>query len=243
MRMLAFVRRNVKEILRDPLTMFFGLGFPLVLLGLLSLIARHAPVGIFRIDSLAPGIAAFGYSFLALFSALLIAKDRSSALMMRLLTSPLCARDFILGYTLPLVPMAVLQSGICLLAALPMGLKAGWSILTCIAVLLPAAILYIAIGLICGCLLNDKQVGGVCGALLTNLTAWLSGIWFDLELLGGTFAGIARLLPFANAVEAARMALAGDFAGMMLPLMITAGYALVLSLLAVGIFARRMRRT
>ena len=241
MRMLAFARRNTKEILRDPLTLFFGLGFPLILLALLSLIARHAPVDMFRIESLAPGIAAFGYSFLALFSALLIAKDRSSALMMRLLTSPLRAGDFILGYALPLVPMAVLQSVICLLAALPAGLQASWNMLFCIAVLLPAAIIYIAVGLICGSLLNDKQVGGVCGALLTNVTAWLSGIWFDVALLGDTFAGIAKLLPFANAVDAARMALAGDFAGMLGPLALVTAYAVVLSLLAVGIFARRMR--
>ena len=242
MRMLAFARRNTKEILRDPLTLFFGLGFPLILLGLLSLIARHAPVEMFRIDSLAPGIAAFGYSFLALFSALLIAKDRSSALMMRLLTSPLRAGDYILGYTLPLIPMAALQSVACLLAALPLGLKLSWNLLLCIAALLPAALIYIALGLICGSLLNDKQVGGVCGALLTNLTAWLSGIWFDIELLGGAFAKIARLLPFANAVDAARMALAGDRAGMVAPLLVVAGYAVLFSLLAVGIFARRMRR-
>ena len=242
MRMLAFARRNAKEILRDPLTLFFGLVFPLILLGLLSLIARHAPVDMFRIDSLAPGIAAFGYSFLALFSALLIAKDRSSSLMMRLLTSPLRARDYIPGYALPLIPMAVLQSGVCLLAALPLGLKAGWNLLLCIAVLLPAALIYIALGLICGSLLNDKQVGGVCGALLTNLTAWLSGIWFDIELLGGGFSKIARMLPFANAVDAARMALAGDMAGMAAPLLMVIAYAAVLSLLAVGIFARRMRR-
>ena len=242
MRMTAFARRNVKEILRDPLTLFFGVAFPLILLGLLSLIARHAPVELFSIASLAPGIAAFGYSFIALFSAQLVSKDRSGALMMRLLTSPLRPGDFILGYTLPLIPMAALQSGVCFLFALPMGLKAGWNLLLCIAVLLPAAVIYIAIGLICGSLLTDRQVGGICGALLTNLTAWLSGIWFDLELLGGSFARIARVLPFANAVDAARLALAGDTAAMLQPLAIVCAYALALSVLAVPIFARRMRR-
>lgn len=241
MKMLAFARRNAKEILRDPLTLFFGLGFPLILLGLLSIIARHAPVGLFRLDSLAPGIAAFGYSFLALFSALLIAKDRSSALMMRLLTSPLQPRDFILGYVLPLLPMAAVQSAACLLAALALGLRPTWNLMLCIAALLPAAVLYIALGLICGSLLNDKQVGGVCGALLTNLTAWLSGIWFELDLLGAGVAGLARLLPFANVVEAARLALAGDLSGLLQPLLIVTAYAAVLALLAVGIFARRMR--
>jgi len=240
--MAAFARRNAKEILRDPLTLFFGLAFPLILLALLSLIARHAPVGAFQIDRLAPGVAAFGYSFLALFSALLVAKDRNSALMMRLLTSPLRSEDFILGYALPLLPMAALQSGICFLAAMLMGLKPDWNLLLCIAVLVPAAVIYIALGLICGSLLTDKQVGGVCGALLTNLTAWLSGVWFELELLGSTFASIARALPFANAVEAARLALVGNAAEMGKPLLIVGAYAALLSVLAAWIFSRRMRR-
>lgn len=242
MKMLAFAKRNAREILRDPLTLFFGLVFPLILLAMLWAIGRHAPVEGFRVGQLAPGVAAFGYSFLALFSALLAAKDRSSALMMRLLTSPMRAADFILGYALPLLPMAVVQSGVCLLAALPLGLEAGWKILLSIAALLPAALLYIALGLICGSLLNDRQVGGVCGALLTNLTAWLSGTWFELDLLGSGFAAFARALPFANAVDAARYALAGDAAAMLKPLLIVCGYAVLLSVLAAAVFARRVRR-
>ena len=240
MRMLAFARRNCKEILRDPLTLFFGVGFPLILLALLSLIARNAPVEIFRLEQLAPGVAAFGYSFLSLFSALLVSKDRGSALMMRLMTSPLTARDFILGYTLPLLPMAAAQSALCFAFALALGLKPGWNLLLTIAMLLPAAVVYIALGLIFGSLLNDRQVGGVCGALLTNLTAWLSGVWFDLELVGAGFAKAARILPFANIVDAARAALAGELGAV--PITIVIAYAAALSALAVWIFARQMRR-
>jgi len=240
-RMMAFARRNAKEILRDPLTLFFGIGFPVVLLALLSLIARNAPVDLFRIENLSPGAAAFGYSFISLFSAMLISKDRSCALMMRLRSSPLTSRDFILGYAAPLIPMALVQSGICFLCAILLGLKISLNILLCMLVLLPAAVLYIAMGLICGSLLSDKQVGGVCGALLTNLTAWLSGIWFDLELVGAGFAKAARLLPFANIVDAARAALGGEI--LLKPLALVCVYAVILSLLALRIFAARMRRT
>lgn len=240
MKLLAFARRNTKEILRDPLTLFFGIGFPLVLLALLSLIARNAPVEVFRIERLAPGVAAFGYSFLSLFSALLLSKDRGSALMMRLRTSPLTARDFILGYALPLLPMAAAQSALCFIFALVLGLKFSVNLLLSLLVLLPAAVVYIALGLIFGSILTDKQVGGVCGALLTNLTAWLSGVWFDPELVGAGFARAARILPFANIVDAARAALLGQIA--LRPLLIVCAYAAVLSALAVGIFAGRMRR-
>ena len=241
MRMIAFARRNAREILRDPLSLGFGLGFPMILLALMTLIQRNVPVEIFEMESLLPGICAFGESFFALFSAQLISKDRSSALMMRLKNSPLRARDFILGYALPLLPMALLQGARCVIFALLLGLKPGWGLVWMLLAVLPAALVFIALGLLCGSLLTERQVGGVCGALLTNLSAWLSGAWFDLKLIGGGFEAFAYALPFANAVDAARSALAGRPAGM--PLLLTLAYALALSALASTIFARRMRRS
>ena len=156
MRMIAFARRNAREILRDPLSLGFGLGFPLILLALMTLIQRNVPVEIFQMESLLPGICAFGESFFALFSAQLISKDRSSALMMRLKTSPLRARDFILGYALPLLPMALVQAALCVAFALVLGLKPSWGILRMLASLLPGALVFIALGLICGSLLSER---------------------------------------------------------------------------------------
>ena len=241
MRMIAFARRNAREILRDPLSLGFGLGFPMILLALMTLIQRNVPVEIFEMESLLPGICAFGESFFALFSAQLISKDRSSALMMRLRNSPLRARDFILGYALPLLPMALLQAALCVAFALVLGLKPGWGIRRMLGSLLPCALVFIALGLICGSLLTERQVGGVCGALLTNLSAWLSGAWFDLKLIGGGFEAFAYALPFANAVDAARAALAGRPAGT--ALLVSCAYAALLCALAVAVFARRMRRS
>ena len=241
MRMIAFARRNAREILRDPLSLGFGLGFPLILLALMTLIQRNVPVEIFQMESLLPGICAFGESFFALFSAQLISKDRSSALMMRLKNSPLRARDFILGYALPLLPMALLQGALCVIFALLLGLEPGWGILSMLVSLLPGALVFIALGLICGSLLTERQVGGVCGALLTNLSAWLSGAWFDLKLIGGGFETFAYAMPFANAVDAARAALAGQPAGT--ALLVSCIYAAGLCALAVVVFARRTRRS
>ena len=241
MRMIAFARRNAREILRDPLSLGFGLGFPMILLALMTLIQRNVPVEIFEMESLLPGICAFGESFFALFSAQLISKDRSSALMMRLKNSPLRARDFILGYALPLLPMALLQGALCVIFALLLGLEPGWGILSMLVSLLPGALVFIALGLICGSLLTERQVGGVCGALLTNLSAWLSGAWFDLKLIGGGFEAFAYAMPFANAVDAARAALAGQPAGT--ALLVSCIYAAGLCALAVVVFARRMRRS
>ena len=240
MRLLAFASRNAKEILRDKLTLFFGIGFPVVLLLLLSAIQSNIPVTLFAIENLTPGIAVFGLSFLALFSGLLIAKDRTTALMQRLFTSPLRPSEFIFGYILPLLPMAVAQSVLCFLVALPLGLSLTARILLVLVVLLPTDLLFIALGLLCGSVLTVKQVGGICGALLTNLSAWLSGTWFDIALVGGVFETIADLLPFHHAVEAGRAALCGQLSGLFPHLWWVIGYGAVLLLLAVVVFRQQL---
>ena len=242
MRMLTFANRNTKEILRDPLTLFFGLGFPLVLILLLSAIQANIPVTLFEIQHLTPGITIFGLSFMTLFSATIIAKDRGSSLLQRLYTTPLTATDFILGYTLPILPIAVAQCVICYIAAIILGLKITIGILYAVVFIIPVSILYIALGLLCGSVFNDKQVGGICGALLTNVSAWLSGVWFDLDLVGGTFKKIAYLLPFVHAVELERAVLAENFAGIFPHIWWILGYAAVSTAAAILLFLRQMKR-
>ena len=242
MRMLTFASRNAKEILRDPLTVAFGLGFPLVLILLLSAIQANVPVPLFAIEHLTPGITVFGLSFMTLFSATLIAKDRGSSLLQRLYTTPLTPLDFILGYTLPIIPFAVAQSIVCYFVALFLGLGSTVNILFAVLFIIPISVLYIALGLLFGSILNDKQVGGICGALLTNLSAWLSGIWFDLELVGGVFQKAAYALPFLHAVEMERAILAGNFADIFPHLWWVLGYALAALAIAVLLFLRQMRK-
>ena len=241
MKMLSFASRNSKEILRDRLNLAFGIGFPIVLLLLLSLIQSNIPVELFAIEKLSPGVAVFGLSFISLFSGMVIARDRTSSFMLRLFASPMTAADFILGYTLPLLPMAAAQMAVCYAAALLLGLAFSFNILVAIAASIPAAVLFIGLGLLCGSLFSDKQVGGICGALLTNLSAWLSGTWFDLNLVGGAFKAIADMLPFSHAVNAARCALAGDYAGIMPELIWVIVYATMVMLAAVLAFTGRMR--
>ena len=242
MRMLTFANRNAKEIMRDPLTLFFGLGFPLVLILLLSAIQANIPVALFEIQHLTPGITIFGLSFMTLFSATIIAKDRSSSLLQRLYTTPLTATDFILGYTLPILPIAVVQCMICYIAAIILGLKISIGILYAVVLIIPVSILYIALGLLCGSVFNDKQVGGICGALLTNVSAWLSGVWFDLDLVGGTLKKIAYLFPFVHAVELERAVLAENFADIFPHLWWILGYAAFSTASAIYLFLRQMKR-
>lgn len=241
MRTRVFAWRCMREVFRDPLTLFFGAAFPLIILLLLSAIQANIPVSMFEIDVLAPGICVFGQSFLALFTALMISKDRSTALIKRLTASPMGSFEFLLGYILPMIPLALLQGLICLIAGGILGMDFQHVPLTLIA-LMPSAILYIALGLLCGILLNDRQVGGICGALLTNLSAWLSGIWFDIRLVGSVFEKTANVLPFIHSVRAAQAAAAGDITSLLSQLAIPSVYAVILLILGVIMFRRSFEK-
>lgn len=242
MRSLVFSGRCAKEILRDPLNLAFGLGFPAVLLLLLSAIQANIPVPLFEIEKLAPGIAVFGLAFMTLFSATLVSKDRSSDFVHRLYTTPMRATEFLVGYTLPMIPISLGQTLFCFLLSIVLGLKFNTGCLLAVIFSVPVALLFISLGLLFGSILGDKQVGGICGALLTNLTAWLSGVWFDLDLVGGVFKKVAYALPFVHAVELERAAVSGNLDGALTHLLVVLAYALLAFGAAVAIFLRRMKR-
>lgn len=242
MKLSVLSGRTLKEMIRDPINMVFGLGFPLAILLLLTAIQANIPVDLFALDSITPGIVVFGLSFISLFSAVLISKDRAGSFMLRLFTSPLKSADYIFAYALPLIPMAICQMIVCFAAAFCLGYRGDIvNVLMCLAVELPAVLFFIGIGLLCGSIFNDKQVGGICGALLTNLTAWLSGTWFDLDMVGGTFKAVAEIFPFCHAVDAGRAALAGDFTGMLPDMLFVLAWAAVILIAAVVVFTRKMR--
>ena len=242
MRMKTFAKRCAKEILRDPINLGFGLGFPLVLLLLLSAMQENIPVSLFEIHTLTPGITVFGLSFMTLFSATLIAKDRESAFLQRLYTTPLTGFDFILGYMLPILPIALGQTIVCYLFAILLGLNFNVNVIYAVIGIIPMAIFNIALGLLCGSVFGVKQVGGICGALLTNLSAWLSGVWFDLKLVGGFFEKIANALPFVHAAELEKALFQGDFeaaAAHLLPILL---YSILITSVAVFCFLGQMKK-
>ena len=242
MRMMTFAKRCTKEILRDPINVGFGLGFPLVLLVLLSAMQANIPVSMFEINTLTPGITVFGLSFMTLFSATLIAKDRESAFLQRLYTTPLTGFDFIIGYMLPILPISLGQTICCYLFAISLGLTFRVNIIYAVIGNIPMAIFNIALGLLFGSIFGVKQVGGICGALFTNLSAWLSGVWFDLKLVGGVFEKIANALPFMHAVEMEKALFIGDFKAAFshtIPIFLYSGFATGIAVLC---FLRQIKK-
>lgn len=144
MKLNTYALRTTKEILRDPLHVAFGLGFPLVILVLLTAIQNNIPINLFAIEKLTPGISVFGLSFMTLFASVLVAKDRSSSLLCRLYTTPLKARDYILGYTLPLLPMGFIQTMICYSVAILLGMDMHIHVLYAILLSIPTSLFFIS---------------------------------------------------------------------------------------------------
>lgn len=250
MRGLLFSKRTAKEILRDPLTFVFCLGFPIVMLFIMTIVNQSIPaeagMQIFTLPYLAPTIVMFGFTFIMLFACLQVSKDRSTAFLTRLYASPMRPGDFIAGYTLPILGIAILQSIVAFVAAFAVGAVTGESlavgnVLLCILVNVPSALLFLGFGLFFGTILNEKAAPGICSILITA-ASMLGGIWMDVDALGGTFLKVCQTLPFYQGVRAARLAVLGKFTEIPKPFAITLLYALVIYALAVLALHSRMQR-
>lgn len=237
---LALATRNQKELLRDPLSIVFGLALPIFLLYFVSVLQKSVPADVFKLENFAPSIAIFSFSFISLFSGMLLAKDRSSSFLTRLFASPLSSKEYILSYSLPLLFVAFLQSIICLTAAVFMGLPVTSNLMLTVVMLIPISLLFIGIGLLFGALFTDKQVGGIF-AVLVQVVALSSGMWFDLNLFGGAVQAICNALPFSHAVEVARATMVGNLSTTLPHMLWVLGYTLIIFVAAVIVFKRRMK--
>ena len=246
-RTLAFSKRNIKELLRDPLSYIFCLGFPLVMLGIMSIVNESVPkeMTIFNIDSLSGGIAVFGLTFIMLFTCLSVSKDRSGAFMVRLYATPMTSVDFIAGYTLPVLVLSIAQMAITFAASFIVSLISGSSLnvaglLIAVPTLIPSSVMMISFGVLFGSLFNEKAAPGLC-SIVISLAAILGGIWFDAEGTGGVMLNVCRILPFYHSTQAARAAIAMNFSGYGEHLLITVIWAAAVTAAASLVFRTKMK--
>lgn len=248
-RISAFSSRNLKEIIRDPLSYIFCLGFPLVMLIIMTLVNDSIPpeaeMTIFRIDNLAGGIAVFGLTFVMLFCCLTVAKDRSGAFLVRLYATPMKSGDFIAGYMLPVSLVGLAQMLITFVTSFVISLVTNTELnfiglLLAMLTLLPTVIMMISFGLLFGTLFSEKAAPGLC-SIVISFASFLGGVWFDVEGTGGILADICNVLPFFHAVKAARLASALTFDGYFPHLLITFVYAAVITAAAIIVFNRKMK--
>ena len=201
-RVLTFIKRNFKEMLRDPIIYIFCLGFPLIMLNLFAIISKYTPQenNVFELKSLLPGVIMFSFSFIMLLSSLNISKDRSTAFLKRLYTSPIKPFEFILGYAIPVFIIGIIQSIICEVSGYILSLILNvdfFSFSKCLLLILsqiPILIIYISLGIIFGTCLNEKSSPGLT-SIIISASGILGGAWMPLDALGN-FEKISLLFPF-----------------------------------------------
>ena len=243
MKALTFSKRNFKEILRDPLSLIFGVGFPVVLMAAFRLLSKsiEGMPDNFSAPSLTPGMVVFGLSFLSIFLGILISGDRETAFLSRLFASPLTVFDFVFGYSLPCVGIALIQSAVSFAFSFLLGFSPSVKLIFCIPVIAVDSLLYISLGVLSGSVFTQKAIGAF-NTIIVNLAAWLSGTWFDLSLVKGVFKKICEILPFWHAVEAVKNTLAGDAGAALVNLAVVAAYSVVIFAVAGILFKRKMRK-
>lgn len=246
----TFAVRTAKEILRDPLSYIFALGFPVVMLIIMTIVNESIPpeagMDIFRIQKLAPGVVVFGYTFVMLFTTILVSKDRCSAFFDRLQAAPVTGGQYLAGYVLPIIALGILQCLITYAAAVAVAVVTGEEISIArlgisMVLLIPALVMFTALGVLFGCIFSEKAAPGVSSVLITVATI-LGGVWMDIRSVGGVLYDVARWLPFMPAVELARGAVTGTGDSQVQYLAITLGYAAAAVVLASVVFAKKIVR-
>ena len=197
MRILNFAKRNFKEIIRDPLSIIFSILLPLILLFVFKQI--NIPSESYELHNFTPGIVVFGFSFITLFTAMLVSKDRTSSLLIRLGISPMKPIEYILGYMLSIIPLIIIQNVLFFILAIALGLSFSINIIWAMLISIVVAIFFIAIGIILGSLFSEKASSGI-SSIVVQLVCFTSGMYFPRELLGDVFSKICECLPFESCV-------------------------------------------
>ena len=146
--------------------------------------------------------------------------------------------DFILGYSLPMLPCALFQIVICLAIGAVMGMKISIHILPAVIFLLIDALFYISLGLLFGSLFNSNQVGGI-SSLIVNAAAILSGTWIPLDAVKGGFKTVCNMLPFSHSLTLVKNTLAGDYSNTLKDFVWVAISTLIISFAAAAVFKKK----
>lgn len=249
MKSIIFAQRNFKELIRDPLSWIFCLGFPIAMLIIMNIINESIPeeanMTIFELYNLAPGIEVFGLTFIMLFACMLIAGDRTEAFLLRIFTSPMKSTDYIAGYIIPLIVLSFGQIAITIIASLIMGaftdadLNIGNMLFSVIS-LIPAVIMFVGFGILFGTIFNKNAAPGL-SSIIISFSGILGGIWMDVETIGGTLGKLCNALPFYHCVKSARLAFSGNFADSLSESGIVLIWAVVVIVISIIVFKKKMR--
>ena len=238
MRTLNFAKRNFKELSRDPLSLIFAIILPLFLLFIFQ--QFKIPNESYELENFTPGIVIFGFSFITLFTAMLISKDRTTSLLIRLGVSPMKSSDYILGHMLSIIPVILIQNTLFFLLAIVLGLHFTINILFAILVSMIIAVLFISIGVIIGSVTSEKASSGI-SSIIVQLVCFTSGMYFPKEILGNVFGKVCEYLPFESCLTILKGVMHNQLADIHIRnIAIFVFYTVAVFVISVIIFNRKM---
>ncbi len=237
MRILTFANRNFKEIIRDPLSIIFAIILPLFLLYIFE--QFKIPNEVYNIENFTPGIIIFSLSFITMFTASLVAKDRSTSLTTRLGVSPMKSIDYILGYSISVLPIVLIQNILFFITAMLLGLNFSINIIYTILVTIPISILFISLGILIGTITNEKSSSGV-SSIVVQLVAFTSGMYFSTDMVGNTFSTICKILPFQSTLNITKSILNNSYNNILTSILVVVIYTIITIVLEIFLFKKKM---
>lgn len=237
MRILTFANRNFKEIIRDPLSIIFAIILPLFLLYIFE--QFKIPNEVYNIENFTPGIIIFSLSFITMFTASLVAKDRSTSLTTRLGVSPMKSIDYILGYSISVLPIVLIQNILFFITAILLGLNFSINIIYTILVTIPISILFISLGILIGTITNEKSSSGV-SSIVVQLVAFTSGMYFSTDMVGNTFSTICKILPFQSTLNITKSMLNNSYNNILTSILVVIIYTIITIVLEIFLFKKKM---
>ena len=237
MRILTFANRNFKEIIRDPLSIIFSIILPLFLLYIFK--QFKIPNEVYNIENFTPGIIIFSLSFITMFTSSLVAKDRSTSLTTRLEVSPMKSIDYILGYSISVLPIVLIQNILFFITAILLGLNFSINITYTILVSIPISLLFISLGILIGTITTEKSSSGV-SSIVVQLVAFTSGMYFSTDMVGNTFSTICKILPFQSTLNITKSVLNNSYNNILTNTLIVVIYTIITILLEIFLFKKKM---
>lgn len=232
-------KRNLKEIVRDPLSLAFNVGFPIVMLFLLGFLFKNSEYvpEQFKINNYAVGICVFGYTFAMLFIAMMIAEDKNTEFINRLNMAPVGKPSYIAGYYLAMMPVVCFQTVLFLLCACIVGLEFSYRLIIAFVYLIPSEVFYIILGGLIGTLVKSAKQAGPCCSIIITGAAMLGGVFMPIENMG-VFTTVTNILPFYHTVKIAEV-FNGDYGCIYPHILWVLGYSAVIFIISVILLRRK----
>lgn len=201
-KLISLTKRNLLEIVRDPLSAIFCIAFPVVMLVFMQVLISgfdYIPPN-FEVQNYATGICVFGFTFTAMFISISIAGDKNNSFIKRINISPTKYYVYLFSFVLSGFVIVIIQSIIFYLIALIFKLPFDVNLLLSFIYIIPSALFYLSLGVLLGLLCKNEKQSGPISSIIISITGMLGGVFMPVTTFTGGIATVINALPFTHTV-------------------------------------------